>query len=278
VRALAAWLLQQLCFPASAIILLGVLRSTALLDPPVLHFHSAEMEASYVAWSSKKRHLTDGLFQGILLLGGVYSLLLLHSSSSSASAPTMKDGSMAGAAVKSLLAGLAVVSSALPLAALLLLQRPRYIRWREQLLGWSRLMASFASLAAAALQGGGSSGASASSAVAAAAAAAPVSLLHLAVAVSILAQLVGAVCMQVRLATFVPCQVLQLLLVLFMRVDSTPPLLQLLQLLGGGLCLPCLLLYKLELHSRRAFLVTSISSATALSPHGISAGSKAKAV
>lgn len=276
-RALAVWLLQQLCFPASAIILLGVLRSTALLDPPVLQFHSAEMEASYVAWSSKKRHLTDGLFQGILLLGGVCSLLL-HSSSSSASAPTMTDGSMAGAAVKSLLAGLAVVSSALPLAALLLLQRPRYIRWREQLLVWSRLMASFASLAAAALQGGGSSGASASSAVAAAAAAAPVSLLHLAVAVSILAQLVGAVCMQVRLATFVPCQVLQLLLVLFMRVDSTPPLLQLLQLLGGGLCLPCLLLYKLELHSRRAFLVTSISSATALSPHGISAGSKAKAV
>eukprot|EP00775_Hariotina_reticulata_P006556 gene6556-6784_t len=75
----------------------------------------------------------------------------------------------------------------------------------------------------------------------------------------VLAQLISIACMPMRLATFIPCQVLQLLVLLW-KVQPPHSALQVALLLGGGLFGPCLMLYCMELYSRKAFMVTVVHS------------------
>uniref|UniRef100_A0A383VHE6 Uncharacterized protein n=1 Tax=Tetradesmus obliquus TaxID=3088 RepID=A0A383VHE6_TETOB len=224
--------------PLASLALLWVFRSTLLLRPPLLHFPNAELEGRYLLWSNSGKLCVDALFQALLLLvGGCLWARLKHTG--------LAGGEEAASAhARMLLAAVSMMGCGLPGVLLLLLLRSgNYAAWREQLLAGSRV-ASMLALLAMQL-----------SAPDDAAGALPLSMPFVA-----LAELMGIACMQVRLATFVPCQVLHLLVLLLRSHAQSAPLL-IVQLFGGGLCLPCLLLHSMELYSRKAFLANFTSGA-----------------
>lgn len=223
--------------PLASLALLWVFRSTLLLRPPLLHFPNAELEGRYLLWSNSGKLCVDALFQALLLLvGGCLWARLKHTG--------LAGGEEAASAhARMLLAAVSMMGCGLPGVLLLLLRSGNYAAWREQLLAGSRV-ASMLALLAMQL-----------SAPDDAAGALPLSMPFVA-----LAQLMGIACMQVRLATFVPCQVLHLLVLLLHSHAQSAPLL-IVQLFGGGLCLPCLLLHSMELYSRKAFLANFTSGA-----------------
>lgn len=224
--------------PLASLALLWVFRSTLLLRPPLLHFPNAELEGRYLLWSNSGKLCVDALFQALLLLvGGCLWARLKHTG--------LAGGEEAASAhARMLLATVSMMGCGLPGVLLLLLLRSgNYAAWREQLLAGSRV-ASMLALLAMQL-----------SAPDDAAGALPLSMPFVA-----LAELMGIACMQVRLATFVPCQVLHLLVLLLRSHAQSAPLL-IVQLFGGGLCLPCLLLHSMELYSRKAFLANFTSGA-----------------
>ena len=68
-----------------------------------------------------------------------------------------------------------------------------------------------------------------------------------------LAQLSTAVCLPTRLSMFLPTQALHLLALLW-TLGPQRLLVHAVQLFGFGLCLPCMLLYSLEVYARKGFL------------------------
>lgn len=231
----------QLYVPATAALLLYCLGAAATLRPGLLHFESPELEGRYLLWSNQGKLVVDSMFQAVFMLVG---LCLWFQVKHSASAAGNED-----AISRSLFALLSIMGSNAPVLLLLLLRSPSYVAWREQLLAGSRL-ASIAALSLLQLS-------------------LPASCAFIQLPLSLpfvaLAQLTGIVCMQVRLATFVPFQVLHLL-VLLAKTQAASPALHFAQLFGGGLCLPCLLLYSMESYSRKAFLATVVAPAPAPGP------------
>lgn len=216
-------------------VLLYCLVRSARLPTPLLHFSEPALERQYLLWSNSGRLFQDCLFQlTFLVVGSCLWLRLLQSGSTAAAAA---DAVLAAAPSGQLvLSALTLVGAGLPVGMLLLLRSPRYMEWREPVLSGSRLCSVLA-----------------------------LSLMQLTAGVDVqlqlnmpfiaLAQVMSIACMQVRLSSFVPTQVLQLL-VLLLCTRAVHPLLQFTQLFGGWLCLPCLILYSMEMHSRKAFLAT----------------------
>ncbi|KAF8060584.1 hypothetical protein HT031_004761 [Scenedesmus sp. PABB004] len=225
--------------PAAAGALAYVLRASLALRPPLLHFAEPGLEARYLRWSNSGKVFVDGALQALaLLVGGCLWLRLERGAAGGGerSAAGGEGGAAADAHARALLGVVGMMAASLPAGVLLALRRARYVRWREQLLAGSRLC-SVAVLLAAQLGVPGGGG------------------LPLSMPAVALAQLMGIACMQVRLATYVPCQVL-FLGALLLRTHAGASLLHYVQLLGGGLCLPCLLLHSMEMYSRKAFLAT----------------------
>lgn len=228
--------LSNVLYGCSAMgVLLYCLVRSLVLQPPLLHFRDPALELQYLLWSNAGRLFQDCLFQlTFLVVGSCLWLRLLQGGAAGE----------AGAAVPSgghlVLSALTLVGSGLPVIMLVLLRSPRYVEWREPLLGGSRLCSV---LALSVMQ----------------LAAGPAGQLQLNMPFIALAQVMSIACMQVRLSSFVPLQVLHLL-VLLLCTRALNPLLQFTQLFGGWLCLPCLVLYSMEMHSRKAFLATCSKS------------------
>lgn len=213
-------------------VLLYCLVRSLLLQPPLLHFREPVLERQYLLWSNSGRLFQDCLFQvTFLMVGGCLWLQLLQSgnlASAFAAGQANPNGRV-------LLSALTLMGSGLPVVMLIVLRSPRYVQYREPLLAGSRLC----SMVAVSLQ----------------LVAGPGSQLQLNMPFIALAQVMSIACMQVRLSSFVPTQVLHLL-VLLLCTRAANPLLQFTQLFGGWLCLPCVVLYSMEMHSRKAFLST----------------------
>lgn len=222
----------QLYIPTAAALLLHTLCVALLARPPLLHFSNTQLETQYLAWSNAGKVLVDGTFQLLfLMVGGCLWLRWRH---------TAHDTQDQAAAT--LLSVVSVVGSGVPVVSLGLLRSQNYMQWREQLLAGCRIC------------------------LAAAFAVVQLSLpgnrtyqLPYGIPFVVVAQLMSVACVQIRLATFVPCQLLHLL-VLLMRSRASNPLLHFAQLFGGGLCLPALLLHNMEVCSRRAFVVSMLAT------------------
>jgi hypothetical protein len=217
-------------------VLLYCLVRSALLPTPLLHFSEPALERQYLLWSNSGRLFQDCLFQlTFLIVGSCLWLRLLQSGSTAAAAAA--DAAVGTApSGRLVLSALTLVGAGLPVAMLVLLRSPRYIEWREPVLSGSRLCSVLA-LSVMQLVAGADA------------------QLQLNMPFIALAQVMSIACMQVRLSSFVPSQVLHLL-VLLLCTRAVNPLLQFTQLFGGWLCLPCLILYSMEMHSRKAFLAT----------------------
>jgi hypothetical protein len=244
----------QLCHGAYVAGMCGVLLyclvSSLALQAPILAFVAPDLERRFMLWHNGGKVLTDCLFQVVTLLAGVCMWQRLQQDDI-----LRHGGGTAAAGVRlALTTGASLLGSALPVVALGMMRSARYVEWRETLLAGSRL----ASIAALSLM---------QLALPAGSAGAGVAQLQLSTPLIVLAQLLSITCMQVRLGKFVPFQVGQALLLLLLRAQGPNPLLCAVQLLGGGLCLPCLLLHRLELQSRKAFLATlSPRAATVFAP------------
>jgi hypothetical protein len=213
-------------------VLIYCLVRSMLLPTPLLHFREPALERQYLLWSNSGRLFQDCLFQlTFLIVGSCLWLRLLQSGGGPAA-----DAAAAVASGRLVLSALTLVGLGLPVVMLVLLRSPRYVEWREPLLAGSRLCSV---LALSVMQ----------------LAAGPDGQLQLNMPFIALAQVMSIACMQVRLSSFVPSQVLHLL-VLLLCTRAVNPLLQFMQLFGGWLCLPCLVLYSMEMHSRKAFLAT----------------------
>jgi hypothetical protein len=222
--------------PLASLLLLWVFRNTLLLRPPLLHFPSPELEEQYLLWSNSGKLCVDALFQVLfLVVGGCLWVRLKHTG--------LAGEHQASGNSRILLAAVSMMGMGLPAVVLLLLRSVKYAQWREQLLAGSRVASILALLVMQLCVPEDCAGQS------------PLSMPFVA-----LAQLMGIACMQVRLATFVPCQVLHLLVLLLKSHAQSAPLL-IVQLFGGGLCLPCLLLHSMELYSRKAFLANFTNAA-----------------
>lgn len=228
-------IVAQFYAPTAAVVLLYILSMASLTRPPLLHFADCQLEAHYLAWSNAGKVLVDGTFQLLfLLVGGCLWLRLKHTA-----LDREEQASMRGTTFLSVVS---VLGSGLPLMFHLLLRGEVYMKWREQLLAGSKLC-SAAALAVVQLCLPTDQTCNL-----------PFGMPFVAVA-----QFMGVACVQVRLATFVPCQVVHLLVLLIRTRASNPPL-HFAQLLGGGLGLPCLLLHSMEVSSRRAFLASTLAS------------------
>jgi hypothetical protein len=225
-------------------VLLYCLVRSLLLQPPLLHFREPVLERQYLLWSNSGRLFQDCLFQVTFLMVGSCLWLQLLQSGNIASAFVSGQATPNGLL---LLSALTLMGSGLPVVMLIVLRSPRYVQYREPLLAGSRLC----SMVGVSLQ----------------LVAGPESQLQLNMPFIALAQVMSIACMQVRLSSFVPTQVLHLL-VLLLCTRAANPLLEFTQLFGGWLCLPCVVLYSMEMHSRKAFLST-------LAPPTSPAGGKA---
>lgn len=226
--------LCNILYVCSAVgVLLYCLVRTMLLPTPLLHFREPALERQYLLWSNSGRLFQDCLFQLTFLVVGSCLWLRLLQSGSDAALDIALGAASSGRLV---LSALTLIGAGLPVAMLVLLRSPRYVEWREPLLAGSRLCSV---LALSVMQ----------------LAAGPDGQLQLNMPFIALAQVMSIACMQVRLSSFVPSQVLHLL-VLLLCTKAVNPLLQFTQLFGGWLCLPCLVLYSMEMHSRKAFVAT----------------------
>lgn len=243
--------LCNILYVCSAVgVLIYCLVRSMLLPTPLLHFQEPALERQYLLWSNSGRLFQDCLFQlTFLVVGSCLWLRLLQSGSGAA-----VDAAAAVASGRLVLSALTLVGSGLPVFMLVLLRSPRYVKWREPLLAGSRLCSV---LALSVMQ----------------LAAGPDGQLQLNMPFIALAQVMSIACMQVRLSSFVPSQVLHLL-VLLLCTRAVNPLLQFTQLFGGWLCLPCLVLYSMEMHSRKAFLAT-LAPASPVNASKVSTCSKA---
>jgi hypothetical protein len=225
-----------------------------VLPTPLLHFREPALERQYLLWSNAGRLLQDCLFQvTFLVVGSCLWLRLLQSDSGgdASAGDGLQPFLLVGAAPtgRLVLSALTLLGSSLPVVMLVLLRSPRYVEWREPLLAGSRLCSV---LALSVMQ----------------LAAGPDGQLQLNMPFIALAQVMSIACMQVRLSSFVPSQVLHLL-VLVVCSRAVNPLLQFTQLFGGWLCLPCLVLFSMELHSRKAFLSTLAPAPLAPAGQGV---------
>lgn len=230
-RQMTQSLVSYVYVPFTAALLVGALIAAWVPQPPVLHFANPGLETQYLAWSNTGKLLVDCMFQILFLVVGSCLWLRLENTE-------LQTPEYAAAHASTLLAVISMVCSGMPVLFILLLRSVQYLQWREQLLTGSRLC-SVVALALVHLYSSASD----------------LAQLPLGMSFVALTQLMGLACMQVRLATFVPCQVAHLLVLLF-KTSVANPSLHFAQLIGGGLCLPCLLLHSLELYSRKAFLAT----------------------
>jgi hypothetical protein len=248
------WSQSAFLVAAAAGLLYCLARS--LLSPPPLRFAQPELEQRFALWHNSGRVASDALFQLLYLLAGscMWQRLQQDGGPGVAAGHGRSGAAAAAPAGQLLLSGAALLGAGVPVLTLLAMRNARYVVWREQLIAGGRLL-SVAALAlaqlVAAAEGAGDSG----DAGAAAAAAQLQLQLQLSMPLLALAQLMTLTSMQVRLATFAPYQIAQVLLLL-LRSRPAHPLLHLVQLLGGSLCMPCLLLHRMELHARTAFVVT----------------------
>jgi hypothetical protein len=221
--------------PLASLALLWIFRHTLMLRPPLLHFPSPELEQRYLLWSNSGKLCVDALFQVLfLVVGGCLWVRMKHTG--------VAGEDQASANARMLLAAVSMMGTGLPAVVLLLLRSVKYAEWREQLLAGSRVASILALLVMQLSIPEDCAG-----------------QLMLSMPFVALAQLMGIACMQVRLATFVPCQVLHLLVLLLKSHAQNAPL-HVVQLFGGGLCLPCLLLHSMEMYSRKAFLANFTSA------------------
>lgn len=233
------WALQQyssyLYVAAQTAALLYTLSTAWSAKPPLLYFVDPVLEAQYLDWSNTGKLFVDCMFQVLfLVVGSCLWLRMKHTGVGCVDQTAVH--------ATTLLAVVSMLGSGLPVMLLLLLRSVRYLQWREQLIAGSKLC-SVAVLASMQLSLPADSSLQ----------------LPYGTPFVALAQLMGLACMQVRLATFVPCQVAYLLVLLF-KIRAANPLLHFAQLFGGGLCLPCLLLRSMEIYSRKAFLAAVAST------------------
>lgn len=188
----------------------------------VLHFNNPLLEERYMLWSNAGKLFVDIVLQlAWFVIGACIWLRVQYGVQSS----------LAG------LSGLATVALMVPLlppALVLYLRREMYIQHREMLMVAARVC-----FTAALMYMHNSSSYQ----------------LHrtFPVLCIALAQLTATACMSVRLSVFMPLQVIHLLLVLG-TTGSANVVFNMVQLFGFGLCLPCLLLYSMEVYARKAFL------------------------
>jgi hypothetical protein len=219
----------------AAVALLYLFSRVVLLQPAVLHFPDRQLEHQYLLWSNSGKLYLDCMFQMLLLMVGSCLWAQLQQSSTLQGGPTPSYP-------RTLLNVWLLMGSGLPVVLLMLMHSSRYLAWREQLLAGSRLL-SIALLCVMQAVRPAENGMQS-----------PISM-----PIVVLAQLISIACMPMRLATFIPCQVLQLLVLLW-KVQSPNSALQVALLLGVGLFGPCLMLYYMELYSRKAFMLTVMHS------------------
>jgi hypothetical protein len=193
------------------------------LRTTVLNFKDAAMEQEFLVWLNKGKLKLDALFHVLwFIMGSCIWARMKHEEMAPLSA------SLVMWLATTMLGPLA------PTALLLVVARQRYAARREVLLVASRLCFT----------------------------AALVYMHHatreqLASALSVrfaaLAQLSTAVCLPTRLSMFFPSQMLHLLALLW-TLGPQRLLMHVVQLFGFGLCLPCMLLYSLEVYARKGFL------------------------
>jgi hypothetical protein len=226
---------NALCICGAASIVVYLLAQSLQLQPRLLHFRESALEQQFFLWSNAGRLFQDCLFQmTFMAVGSCMWLRLLPLSTSAAGAAQGAAAALASTGQLVLFAA-ALAGSALHVGLVLLARGARQVQWREWLLSGNRLLSVLA-LVLTQLS-------------------CPQGPLQLSMPLIASAQVMGIACMQVRLSSFVVTQLLQLLVLLPVCARAASPLLHIAQLFGGWVCLPCLVLYCMELQSRKAFLL-----------------------